>query len=334
MPVVLALLAIGLVALIGSAIRGHQRKISAAWAEAARRLVGRYDPKSGPWYRRSKRIDASLRDQDVSIDHYTVSTGNTTITYTRGGAAVAFAGDFELRVYPKGFWANLGEALGTQDVKTGDPSFDDAFMVKANDEARAQAWLTPAVRAAIETAEGYRFTLKKGQLKAEYATLESDPDRLVRLARATAVVARRGRDLRSFWLAEAKAREATVEQAAPDRLRIFVEDNTVPVRIETKAVGGPTRIIARRMSRDGEPFTLDVHGDDLVAASEDPTATRRRITPELDRRIRALGPRRIVADGDVLVVEADGIEGDASRLEEAMAVAEALAAADPRAGYR
>lgn len=338
MPVVFViLLATIAVVAFGLLIRNYNRKVRQGWTEAARRLGGTYDPKVGPWYRRTSHLNAVVDGQSILIDHYTVHTGQTTITYTRCAAPVDFAGDLELKIYEKGFFSKLGEGLGTQDVKTGDVAFDDAFMVKANDEARARAWLTPDVRAAITRLGNYRLTLKGGRLTAERANLESKPDRLQRLAEVTAAVARRGTELRRFWQRETAERGGVIEESGQGRLRIAIDGDSVPLRIDTHATReGGTEIVARRLSAGGERFVLasGKGRDDWAIDSDRPELTRRRISPEVGARLDRLGPVRVEADEDELRIVTSGVEGDSERLAEAVALAEELAAADPRGAYR
>jgi len=316
-------------------VRKFNEKLRAGWAEAARRLGGTYQPKVGPWYRRTSHIRAELGGQPILIDHYSVSTGQSSITYTRCSAPVDFAGDLELKIYPKGFWSKVGEGLGAQDIKTGDPAFDEAYVVKASDEARARAWLDPEVREAITRLGGYRLTLKNGRLVSERAELESDPDRLQRLAQTTATVARRGAQLRNFWLDAATQRGGTVEEPSHGRLRIAIDGDSVPLRIDTRtAQEGATEIVARRLSADGERFVLSPRDGEWAIDSDEPDLTHRRISPEIGARLDRLGPLRIEADREELRVVTTGLEGDPERLAEAVALAEELAQADPRGAYR
>jgi hypothetical protein len=340
MPVVfftilLALVLAFAVYAIVTSVRRYQERTRAGWSEAARRLGGRFEPKVGPWYNRKSQLRARLDDQEILVDHYTVSTGQTSVTYTRCTAPVDFAGDLEITVYPKGFWSKVGEGLGTQDVKTGDAAFDEAYMVKARNDDRARAFLSPEVRAAIARLGDYRFTLEAGELKAVKAVFETDPRKLEALGQATAVVARRGQQLRRFWTQAAAARGGTVEATGAGKLRIAI-DGSSPVRIEsrTEKHQGASEIIARRLGAEGERFVVSHSNGDWAIDSDQPELTRRRISPEIGTRLDRLGPLRIEADREELRIVAPSVEGNAERLAEIVALAEELAAADPRGAYR
>ena len=73
---------------------------------------------------------------------------------------------------------------------------------------------------------------------------------------------------------------------------------------------------------------------DWAIESDDPELTRRRISPEIGERLDRLAPLRVEANEDELRIVTTGIEGDAERLAEVVALAEELAAADPRGAYR
>ncbi|MBI5252198.1 MAG: hypothetical protein HY912_22110 [Desulfomonile tiedjei] len=51
-----------------------------------------------------------------------------------------------LRVYRETQWSKLGKAVGMQDIITGDPEFDRAFMVKGNDVTAVNNYLTSSRR--------------------------------------------------------------------------------------------------------------------------------------------------------------------------------------------
>ncbi len=56
-----------------------------------------------------------------------------------------------LRVYRKKLSGMLGTAIGMQDIGTGDPEFDQAFVVKGNYEREVQDYLTRSRRMALLT---------------------------------------------------------------------------------------------------------------------------------------------------------------------------------------
>jgi hypothetical protein len=48
---------------------------------------------------------------------------------------------FRFTIYRKGFFSDLGKMLGMQDMEIGEPEFDDAFIIKGNDEFKLRKML-------------------------------------------------------------------------------------------------------------------------------------------------------------------------------------------------
>jgi len=64
--------------------------------------------------------------------------GQHPVYYTRLLYTLQEPPAFRLKIYPEGVLQKLGKKLGGQDVASGDPRFDETFMVKSSDEMRAQ----------------------------------------------------------------------------------------------------------------------------------------------------------------------------------------------------
>ena len=64
-------------------------------------------------------------------------------------------------VYRKSVFSGIGKWFGMQDIKVDDSYFDDAFIIKGNDEQRARQFLAnPRLRELIEGQPDVRFTVK------------------------------------------------------------------------------------------------------------------------------------------------------------------------------
>jgi len=72
----------------------------------------------------------------VTLDTYTVSTGKSSTTYTRMRAPFVNRDGLYFKVYRSGVLTGIGKALGMQDITVGNPIFDEAFVVKGNNEER------------------------------------------------------------------------------------------------------------------------------------------------------------------------------------------------------
>ncbi len=72
----------------------------------------------------------------VTLDTYAVSNGKSSTTYTRMRAPYVNPDGFMFAVYRKGIFSDLGKWMGMQDVTVGHPEFDEAFVIKGNDEQK------------------------------------------------------------------------------------------------------------------------------------------------------------------------------------------------------
>lgn len=298
-------------------VKRQTKKANEAWAAVAARHGGMFNPKAGPWHNRTRLIKAVVDGISLRVDHYVVSTGKSATTYTRFRAPAAGSGKLELRVYAKHALSGISRALGFQDVPTGDAAFDDDFVVKANDEDLARAWLTEDVRAAIRSAEGYQFAIKDGELTVTKAIVEADVEALDTAARATALVAGRGERIREGWQRFASERDGAVTREADGRLRIEVEQASVPLRIETEGIGDGEHTFTRVESRvvGGKGRAYEISNEAELEA----------LSAEVRDRLAHLAPLRVESDGEHVRVLLRGVETDERRLREACELASELA---------
>jgi hypothetical protein len=109
------------------------------WRELCRQTGADYV--DGGFWKGSK-VEARVDPWVVTLDTYTVSTGKSSITYTRLRAPYVNRDGFRFHIYRAGFFSEMGKAFGMQDVHVGDPVFDDAFIVKSEDETQVRRLLS------------------------------------------------------------------------------------------------------------------------------------------------------------------------------------------------
>ncbi len=80
------------------------------------------------------KVEARHGEWTVTLDTYKVSTGKSSITFTRMRAPYVNPDGFIFAIYRKGVFSTIGKWLGMQDVCVGQPEFDEAFIIKGNDE--------------------------------------------------------------------------------------------------------------------------------------------------------------------------------------------------------
>ena len=118
------------------------------WNLLAQQIGGEFTP-GGGWAGRS-RVDAQVGQWVVTLDTFTVSTGKSTVTFTRVRAPFVNRDGFRFTITRAGVFSPVARVLGFQDVEIGDAAFDRAFVVKTNDEPRVRTLLgDPDLRAKL-----------------------------------------------------------------------------------------------------------------------------------------------------------------------------------------
>lgn len=135
------------------------------WKQLGEELGGKFV--KGSFFRSSK-VEARVKRWAVTLDTYTVSTGKTSVTYTRMRAPFVNHGGFRFLIYRKSPFSAVGKLLGMQDVEVGgpelesagplfgvpsyvdpdiiessEPEFDREFIIKSNDEEKVGRLFRP-----------------------------------------------------------------------------------------------------------------------------------------------------------------------------------------------
>jgi hypothetical protein len=68
---------------------------------------------------------------------------------------------FRFAIYRKSFFSEIAKWFGMQDIVVGDPTFDEAFIIKGNDERKVRALFDdPKLRALIAAQPQIHFEVK------------------------------------------------------------------------------------------------------------------------------------------------------------------------------
>lgn len=144
---------------------------------------------------RGRKVEAKVGQWTVTLDSYTVSTGKTSMTFTRLRAPYVNADGFRFKIYHKSIFTGLGKLFGMQDVEIGDPVFDEAFVIQGTDEAKlrqlfAQAEIRqliaeqPSIHLEVKDDEGWfgaSFPEGVDELYFQVPGVITDVERLKRL---------------------------------------------------------------------------------------------------------------------------------------------------------
>jgi hypothetical protein len=128
------------------------------WRQLSSEIDARY-VEGGFW--KGDKVQATHDEWTVTLDTYVVSTGKTTIVYTRMRAPYVNPGGFRFTIYRKGVFSGIAKKLGMQDIEIGDQSFDQDFIVKGNDETRVrELFSNQKIRELIARQPEIHFTVK------------------------------------------------------------------------------------------------------------------------------------------------------------------------------
>jgi len=115
----------------GQNMRIFGKSIKEVWKQLSEEINANYIDGSlfiGP------RIEYTHNKWIIYLDTYTVSTGKSSITYTRMRVPFINPNKFLFKIYRKGIVSNIGKALGMQDIEIGYDWFDNEYIIKGNDE--------------------------------------------------------------------------------------------------------------------------------------------------------------------------------------------------------
>ncbi|MBN2880026.1 MAG: hypothetical protein JXN65_10420 [Clostridia bacterium] len=77
------------------------------------------------------KVELNYKSFRFLIDTYTVSTGKSTITYTRMRTVFINKEEFRFKIYKEGFFQKIAKALGMPDIEIGDAQVDDKLIIKS-----------------------------------------------------------------------------------------------------------------------------------------------------------------------------------------------------------
>lgn len=97
----------------------------------------------GGFWKGSK-VQARHGEWTITLDTFAVSTGKTTVVFTRLRAPYVNPDGFRFKIYRRSIFSNLGKFLGMDDVEIGEPAFDEAFIIKGTDPAKLKSLFASA----------------------------------------------------------------------------------------------------------------------------------------------------------------------------------------------
>jgi hypothetical protein len=131
------------------------------WRQLCQEIGAKF-VEGGGW--KGNKAQAIVGPWTITLDTFTVSDGKTSTTYTRIRAPYMNPEGFRFTIYRKSVFSGLGKMLGMQDIEIGDPEFDEAFIIKGNNEPRTQhLFADRALRALIQAQPHIRLEVKDSE---------------------------------------------------------------------------------------------------------------------------------------------------------------------------
>ena len=136
-PIIGGILGVFIVVLVVRFWLVARKQAIAAWTEAAGELGITFDPAS------RYLMQGNVAGYQVKVHTYTQSSGENSQTYT--AFRVSFPGSLDLGLKLSRelkFFSGVAKFFGAQDITTGDPTFDDTFVIKGLDAEAVNDFLT------------------------------------------------------------------------------------------------------------------------------------------------------------------------------------------------
>ncbi len=152
------------------------RKREAAWRQFANEIGAEFI--RGGWFHSSK-VQTRLRDWVVTVDTYTVPSGDSSTTYTRIRAPFQDEAGFQFSISRAGLIGKLDKVLGAQDIDTGVADFDRDFVIRGNSESKVKSlFADPGLRQRMQAQRSVHLRLTGKALSLEVQGIIRDVERL------------------------------------------------------------------------------------------------------------------------------------------------------------
>ena len=103
------------------------------WRQLCTETGADYVP-GGFW--KGDKVQATHDEWTITLDTYVVSTGKTTMVFTRLRAPYVNPDHFRFTIYRRGLFSEIAKWLGMQDIAVGHANFDRDFIIKGTDESK------------------------------------------------------------------------------------------------------------------------------------------------------------------------------------------------------
>jgi hypothetical protein len=129
------------------------------WRQLCGEINGRYI-EGGFW--KSDKVEAAHGPWTITLDTYTVSSGESSTTYTRMRTLYVNPDGFRFTIHRKNIVSDIAQWFGAHDVEVGFKGFDRDFVIKGTSETKLlQLFAHARLRELIAAQPAIRFGVKK-----------------------------------------------------------------------------------------------------------------------------------------------------------------------------
>jgi hypothetical protein len=131
------------------------------WRQLSTETGANYVP-GGFW--KGDKVQAAHDAWTITLDSYAVSTGKSTMVFTRLRAPYVNPDHFRFTICRRGLFSDLARRLGMQDIAVGHADFDRDFIIKGTDEKKLRALFDNSkLRELIAAQPQVHFTVKDNE---------------------------------------------------------------------------------------------------------------------------------------------------------------------------
>lgn len=153
-----------------------RQKRDEAWMQFASEIGAEF-VKGG--FLRASKVQAQFREWTVTLDTYSVPSGDSNTIYTRMKTGFDNRDGLQFTLARKGLVSKLDKALGAKDIEIGDAEFDHDFFIRGKDDPKLHAlFANLRIRQLIEGQKSIRLGIKDNKLTFETQGEIKDVERL------------------------------------------------------------------------------------------------------------------------------------------------------------
>ncbi len=121
-------------------IFGGSKEQEQVWRETAKEIGGKFIKKGGLFNKGV--LKYQYKEWELLLDTFTQSTGQSATVYTRLRVPFINKDDFRFTIYRENFFTKIGKFFGLKDTQVWDKKFDEAFVIKSNNEFKVKQFLS------------------------------------------------------------------------------------------------------------------------------------------------------------------------------------------------